>query len=879
MLHCNGADESTTFTDDSNSAHTVTANGNAEIDTAQYKFGGASALFDASAGTFLSIANSDDFNPGSGDFTIAFQVRFNSTSGTQVLIGRNGSSDRSWVVYYTSGNLHFAGYWNSSIQDETFAWTPSVDTWYHGEIGRDGANLRVFIEGNQIGSTYNISNYSIRSSSSVFYIGENVEETGYRLNGWLDEIKWDKGIVRHTSNFTPPSSEYFGNASLDIDESFSLNDSWSIQTNPALASIEETISFDDEWLIYSNPEQESIDNSISLSDNWSITTDEHTDYATKVISYNPLIYVTNTDPAKIASINISDPSNPIKTVYTITGCKYAQDVILNDTNDYFYVICAEGKVAKIEKSNLSNQTIINTGETDNLVLGAILENYFKTYVATDDANGEIVMIDEATITSLNTDLRFIQQINTIISTRLDTILGSIFNTDLRYKVLSTSKVNTDLRWLKYSYATTSQYPIDFDDIIVKINGTDLCPLNDVNLKSIIITHNIDEEEEIGSQATFFLNRRHDKLDYDNQGNSSQITNQNAIVIIINGITEFSGKIAHYHTNSEEETVQVTAKGTRSSDRRHTVSIPMSSLNTDLNLFDCLVHDVNVDNPYIDPTSENPEYYKGIEVDLGTEIEQNILKFQSFQNVTTLAEDIESGDFQPKQNWTYFWFAKFRNFVTNRVQATLVYLGSSLGSISTDTYTLEGTSYKYQKQLDDTETELGVYQSGSAPYNTISVKNGKKIVKDKYEDRNDGLYITRDEGYDYEQYAKDIADLEYQKLQNINGDVLPITTATIDVSFNAYYYYNLKLLTRINVTNTTTSNIYKNNNGFPISVKTITINTGTMIVSLSCSNQKSQVELLEIDAQYPDEEDETYLFPEEETKIASKFDPATWSYIV
>src|SRR5262245_47256258 len=48
LLHFNGTDASTTITDDNSggSAHTWTAAGNAQIDTADYKFGAASGLFD-----------------------------------------------------------------------------------------------------------------------------------------------------------------------------------------------------------------------------------------------------------------------------------------------------------------------------------------------------------------------------------------------------------------------------------------------------------------------------------------------------------------------------------------------------------------------------------------------------------------------------------------------------------------------------------------------------------------------------------------------------------------------------------------------------------------------------------------------------------------
>ena len=39
MLHCNGTDESTTFTDHSASGHIVTAYGTAQIDTTYKKYG------------------------------------------------------------------------------------------------------------------------------------------------------------------------------------------------------------------------------------------------------------------------------------------------------------------------------------------------------------------------------------------------------------------------------------------------------------------------------------------------------------------------------------------------------------------------------------------------------------------------------------------------------------------------------------------------------------------------------------------------------------------------------------------------------------------------------------------------------------------------
>lgn len=83
LLHMNGADASTTFTDES--GKTWTANGNAQIDTAQSVFGGASGLFDGT-GDFISSADSNDwqFDGGSNsnEWTADFRIRFNGDPGT-----------------------------------------------------------------------------------------------------------------------------------------------------------------------------------------------------------------------------------------------------------------------------------------------------------------------------------------------------------------------------------------------------------------------------------------------------------------------------------------------------------------------------------------------------------------------------------------------------------------------------------------------------------------------------------------------------------------------------------------------------------------------------------------------------------------------------
>lgn len=80
MLHMDGTDEGTTFTDSSTSAHTVTANGQTNTEIGQSMFGSASGQFDGTD-DYLSIPDSADWNFGNGDFTIDFWVYSINSSG------------------------------------------------------------------------------------------------------------------------------------------------------------------------------------------------------------------------------------------------------------------------------------------------------------------------------------------------------------------------------------------------------------------------------------------------------------------------------------------------------------------------------------------------------------------------------------------------------------------------------------------------------------------------------------------------------------------------------------------------------------------------------------------------------------------------------
>src|SRR3990167_10480500 len=102
------------------SAHVITANGDAQIDTAQSKFGGASGLFDGTGDT-LTIPDSDDFNFGAGDFTVEWFARFVLSPGDSCTCGvfeqRNTAANKSYLF---QGNDVANWQWLSSTDGSSY---------------------------------------------------------------------------------------------------------------------------------------------------------------------------------------------------------------------------------------------------------------------------------------------------------------------------------------------------------------------------------------------------------------------------------------------------------------------------------------------------------------------------------------------------------------------------------------------------------------------------------------------------------------------------------------------------------------------------------------------------------------------------------------
>ena len=621
----------------------------------------------------------------------------------------------------------------------------------------------------------------------------------------------------------------------------------------------------------------------------------------KFVSGNYVFVVTDTSPAKIIRVSISPPGY---TIYTLTGFEYAKDLVVDVTKNKVYVSCNDGKVAEVDITTPTTQVQKNASESVQLYNITVDETYNNQYITSASSSGVVYIIQGALAYIFNTDLRIRRLLeNKIISTVLNWMRTfTIFKTDLRTKESTGKIINTDFRYTKYTPDT--MVSLKREDFIVKVDGVGLTGLTDIKLDSI----QIDVPVDAISSASFILARNYDNPDVTLEGVSSQITNKNVVTIYIGTRLIFTGLITKIRSTLAREEIEVTAEARKNTQLRlmrtpapfnfgtkieyvefvstKTVDLPLPILDTQLSIYDILSHTVSLNHPLTLAEADETDmgYYKGIKVNLGVERKEIITRGIDYINGWAGVDA-----WNPFENFDHFYVINATldaPFSTVGTQQELVnaYIGTSL-IVKDDLWllgALHGVIVYWQRVYDVVETDLGYYYIGIAPYKEISVPNGRFISAYKYEDKADGLYEVKEVSYDYEQYAKDCAQAEYWKLDLYAG-----SSSSVNITLDAFLYYNIQMLDKINIVNTKQVGIYKNLNGFPMSIKRITLSSGDMIASLSMDTTKSSMEgwtitvnpihpvfpwiIESATSYYPEETDKIEKYEE---KLFQKIDPHT-----
>lgn len=206
LLHGDGANNSTTFTDSSSNNFTLSRVGDVKISTTQSKFGGSSIFFDGT-GDYLTLANNSAFN-FSNDFTVEAWVYPTAISSkfecifTLRWIGVWNSADRGLslcvgcllsdvgtVSDYTGGNI-------------------ATNSWTHLAVSRAGSAMKVFKNGSEVVSITATQNFGTSNAPAIGVLDTSQGPARFLLTGYIDELRVTKGSARYTSAFTPPSAPF-----------------------------------------------------------------------------------------------------------------------------------------------------------------------------------------------------------------------------------------------------------------------------------------------------------------------------------------------------------------------------------------------------------------------------------------------------------------------------------------------------------------------------------------------------------------------------------------------------------------------------------------------------------------------------------------------
>jgi Concanavalin A-like lectin/glucanases superfamily len=217
LLHFDGANASTSIADSNagGSAHAWSVAGNAQISTAQSKFGFAASLYDG-AGDWVTTPDSADFTLGAGNFSIDCWVR-PAANGVLYYIAGQADPTQSpalsaWVLRRTAGNfLELLISNGSAFTTMTGATTQiTAGAWWHVAAVRNGNTIALYVNGAVEASVGFAA--AVFDSANNLRVGAGGEVASNSWNGWIDEFRLSVGTARWTAAFIPPGKAYDASA-------------------------------------------------------------------------------------------------------------------------------------------------------------------------------------------------------------------------------------------------------------------------------------------------------------------------------------------------------------------------------------------------------------------------------------------------------------------------------------------------------------------------------------------------------------------------------------------------------------------------------------------------------------------------------------------
>ncbi len=214
-----GADAATTFTEESLNAASATFVGNAQLDTAQFKFGTASFLLDGT-GDYVTFPDIAAYNLGSSVFTIEGWVRFASLPAVgdeMTMVSQwsdSTSTDESFAIsLIQDGGSHRIRFEADGVFEQGTISAPALNTWIHFAAQRSAGDvLSIWFDG-LLEFEASVFSGAIQDSTETMKLGVYDPGAGANaafLDGWLDDVRVTIGVERYTAGgaITVPASAF-----------------------------------------------------------------------------------------------------------------------------------------------------------------------------------------------------------------------------------------------------------------------------------------------------------------------------------------------------------------------------------------------------------------------------------------------------------------------------------------------------------------------------------------------------------------------------------------------------------------------------------------------------------------------------------------------
>lgn len=209
LLHFDGSNASTTFTDSSSYGHTMTPGGNAQLSTTSPKYGTACGLFDGT-GDYVDGPANAVFQVTTADFTVEAWIKPDSAAATRIILStRPSGTDRGFSFYInSSGKLSFNAWDISGNAMAIVSAGASVSTsaYQHVAVTKSGNVYTLWMDGVADGTVTDAT--AIGTSGLNLSVARDRTVSGREFHGRIDDLRYTNGVARYSTTFTPPAAAF-----------------------------------------------------------------------------------------------------------------------------------------------------------------------------------------------------------------------------------------------------------------------------------------------------------------------------------------------------------------------------------------------------------------------------------------------------------------------------------------------------------------------------------------------------------------------------------------------------------------------------------------------------------------------------------------------